>query len=94
MHTSKRKTPPTEKRVHLNARIPERLDRELALYVARHRTKKQEAVTLALQRFLAEPGNEPPSRKTRVEFPLIRSRGGPPVRVFTGKEIDEMLFGQ
>ncbi|MDX2179661.1 MAG: hypothetical protein SFV18_08725 [Bryobacteraceae bacterium] len=93
MQASKRKSPPAEKRVSLNARIPERLDRELALYVARHRVKKQDAVAEALRTFLGkEPTPQEPKR--RVEFPLIPSRGGPKIRVFTGEEIDEMLFGE
>jgi hypothetical protein len=82
-----------EKRVSLNARIPERLDRELALYVARHRMKKQDAVVQALRTFLSGE-REPQGPKKRVEFPIFPSQGnGRNIPVFSGEELDEFVLG-
>jgi len=79
--------------VSLNARIPERLDRELALYVARHRVKKQDAVAEALRTFLSKE-LVPETQKKRAEFPIFPSRGdGRKIPVFSGEELDELVLG-
>lgn len=77
----------------MNARIPERLDRELALYVARHRTKKQDAVAEAIRRLREEDAREG-STKKRVEFPVFPSQGDErKIPVFSGEELDEIVLG-
>jgi len=78
-------------RVNLNARIPAALDRELSVYAARCGRKKQEVVEEALRRLLGQT-----DLAVSLDAPLPglkRKAGAGEYRLFTGPDLDRVLFG-